>query len=77
MPRDLQPGAAKAITEVHKLLYKGYTDVVDADLTKCFDTIPHRNGSRDKHKPCAGKSESESIVVRSMRARLPGACHAP
>ncbi len=35
-------GAAEAIKEVHGLLCKGYTDVVDADLTKYFDTIPHR-----------------------------------
>lgn len=27
--------------EVHKLICKGYTDVVDADLSKYFDTIPH------------------------------------
>lgn len=33
--------AQDAIREVHGLLCKGYTDVVDADLTKYFDTIPH------------------------------------
>jgi len=47
---DLEPNAygyrpkksaQDAIQEVDKLLYKGYTDVVDADLSKYFDTIPH------------------------------------
>lgn len=47
---DLEPNAygyrparsaTDAIREVHKLLCDGYTDVVDADLTKYFDTIPH------------------------------------
>ena len=33
--------AQDAIQEVHKLLDAGYTDVVDADLSKYFDTIPH------------------------------------
>jgi RNA-directed DNA polymerase len=33
--------AQGAIQEVDKLLYAGYTDVVDADLSKYFDTIPH------------------------------------
>lgn len=33
--------AADAIKEVHGLLRRGYTDVVDADLSKYFDTIPH------------------------------------
>ena len=33
--------AQDAIQEVHKLLCDGYADVVDADLSKYFDTIPH------------------------------------
>jgi RNA-directed DNA polymerase len=33
--------AAGAIEEVHRLLCRGYTDVVDADLSKYFDEIPH------------------------------------
>jgi RNA-directed DNA polymerase len=48
---DLEPSAygyrpkrsaADAIQEVHKLLCQGYTEVVDADLSSYFDTIPHR-----------------------------------
>src|SRR5258707_5452254 len=30
-----------AIEEVHRWIGRGYTDVVDADLSKYFDTIPH------------------------------------
>ena len=33
--------AKDAIREVHEHLWRGYTDVVDADLSKYFDTIPH------------------------------------
>lgn len=33
--------AQDAVEEVHKLLLAGHTDVVDADLSKYFDTIPH------------------------------------
>jgi RNA-directed DNA polymerase len=36
-----QRSAQDAIREVHGLLCDGYTDVVDADLSKYFDTIPH------------------------------------
>jgi RNA-directed DNA polymerase len=47
---DLEPSAygyrprrsaGDAVEAVHGLLRRGYTDVVDADLTKYFDTIPH------------------------------------
>jgi len=47
---DLEPSAygyrpkrsaQDAIRKVHELLCAGYTDVVDADLSKYFDTIPH------------------------------------
>src|SRR3954453_11300766 len=35
-------GGADAIKEVHRLVCRGYTDVVDADLSAYFDTSPHR-----------------------------------
>ena len=38
-----RPGrsATDAIKEVHRLICRGYTDVVDADWSQYFDTIPH------------------------------------
>jgi len=39
-----RPGrsAAEAVKKVHGLLCRGHTDVVDADLSQYFETIPHR-----------------------------------
>ena len=54
--------AQDAIRKVHQLLCSGYTDVVDADLSKYFDTIPHcelmqcvarRRTSRDTASTCS------------------------
>jgi RNA-directed DNA polymerase len=36
-----QRSAQDAVEAVHRSLCEGYTDVVDADLSKYFDTIPH------------------------------------
>jgi RNA-directed DNA polymerase len=33
--------AVDAVREVHRHIVRGYTDVVDADLSRYFDTIPH------------------------------------
>ena len=47
---DLEPNAygyrprrsaQDALQEVDQLMFQGYTDIVDADLSKYFDTIPH------------------------------------
>src|SRR5512138_695856 len=63
---DLDPAAygyrpgrsgTDAIRAVHALLCRGYTDVVDADLSKYFDTIPHRELMR---------SVARRIVDRSV-----------
>jgi len=49
--------AQDAVKAVHQALRAGYTEVVDADLSKYFDTIPHRELMR---------SVARRVVDRSM-----------
>src|ERR1700756_5338371 len=55
-------GAGDAIKEVHRLLCRGYTDVVDADLSKYFDTIPHAQLLR-----CVARRIVDGEVLRLIK----------
>src|ERR1700756_368281 len=58
-------GAGDAIKEVHRLLCRGYTDVVDADLSKYFDTIPHAELLR-----CVARRIVDGKVLRLIKLWL-------
>lgn len=62
-----RPGrrATDAVEEVHGLLIQGYTDVVDADLSKYFDTIPHADLLRS-----VARRISDRHVLRLIKAWL-------
>jgi RNA-directed DNA polymerase len=57
--------ALNAIRTVHKLLCRGYTDVVDADLSKYFDTIPHSELMR-----CISRRIVDRDVLRLIKLWL-------
>jgi RNA-directed DNA polymerase len=52
---------AGAIKEVHRLICRGYTGVVDTDLSKYFETIPHSD---------LLKSVARRIVDRHVLRRI-------
>jgi RNA-directed DNA polymerase len=54
-----------AVKRVHGLLKAGYTDVVDADLSKYFDTIPH-----DELMQCVAKRISDKHVLALIKMWL-------
>lgn len=62
-----RPGlsAVDAIKHVHHLLCRGYTDVVDADLSKYFDTIPHTALLQ-----CVARRVVDSNVLRLIKMWL-------
>ena len=71
---DLEPNAygyrpkrsaQDAIRKVHGLLCEGYTDVVDADLSKYFDTIPHW-----ELLPCVARRIVDRDVLRLIKMWL-------
>lgn len=54
-----------AVKRVHALLKAGYTDVVDADLSKYFDTIPH-----DELLQCVANRVSDKHVLALIKMWL-------
>ncbi|MGS0757050.1 reverse transcriptase domain-containing protein, partial [Roseateles sp. GG27B] len=61
--------AIDAVKAVHEALVKGYTEVVDADLAKYFDTIPHDELIRTYAKPpqrCSSALPYRRTVVGVM-----------
>src|SRR5262249_42558770 len=57
--------ALDAVRRVHGHLKAGYTDVVDADLSKYFDTIPH-----DELLVCVARRISDKHVLALIRMWL-------
>jgi len=58
-------GAADAVEKVHRALCDGYTDVVDADLSKYFDTIPH-----DQLMKSVARRVSDGKMLKLIKAWL-------
>jgi RNA-directed DNA polymerase len=57
--------AIGAISKVHQLLKEGYVDIVDADLSKYFDTIPHTELMQ-----CVARRISDRNVLRMIKQWL-------
>src|SRR3989304_8090766 len=60
-------GAVDAVKDVHRHLSRGYTNVVDADLSKYFDNIPHRDLMQ-----CVARRIVERHVLALIKMGLPG-----
>jgi RNA-directed DNA polymerase len=62
-----RPGrsAQEAIRKVHEHLWQGYTDVVDADLSKYFDTIP-----QDALMQCVARRIVDRDMLHLIKAWL-------
>jgi RNA-directed DNA polymerase len=57
--------AAQAVQEVHRELIRGKTEVLDADLSKYFDTIPHAELMK-----CLAKRIADRAVLRLIKMWL-------
>jgi RNA-directed DNA polymerase len=57
--------AQQAIEEIQKAVYYGYVEVIDADLSKYFDTIPHRELLK-----AVARRVSDGCVLRLIKSWL-------
>ena len=57
--------AHQAIEEIQKAVWQGYVEIIDADLSKYFDTIPHRGLMR-----AVARRVSDGSVLRLIKSWL-------
>jgi len=57
--------ARQAIDEIHRAVKKGYVEIIDADLSKYFDTIPHRQLMK-----AVARRVSDGRVLRLIKSWL-------
>jgi RNA-directed DNA polymerase len=62
-------GCKDALREVDRLLKEGYTHVVDADLRKCFDRIPHGLLMEQVRERVADRKLLE-LIVRLLKQKI-------
>jgi RNA-directed DNA polymerase len=58
-------GAHDAVEQIRQALYRGKTEVVDADLAQYFDTIPHRKLMRQ-----VARRVSDGAILKLIKAWL-------
>ncbi len=68
-----QRGATEAIEAVMVLLRQGYTDVVDADLSRYFDSVPHAELMKSVAFEDPTTSSPIRRIVESSSFRIPNA----
>ena len=59
--------AKDAIQEVHQHLRQGYTDVVDADLSQYFDSIPQSDGCSVWHGGRCDAASDQDVAFGTGR----------
>jgi RNA-directed DNA polymerase len=64
-------GAVDAVKEVHRLICRGYTDVVDADLSRYFDSIPHDELLKSVARRIVDLQRPRSVALPDLGLAVP------